>query len=580
MSVIREERLVKERSMTEKGYRLLQALPLLSRVFPLYIVLVLCGAALPNIFRWYSGLYTNCINKDECEFTLISYSFGVTAWPLFLLVALIFVMKSSCWLLICVGGKIASLDLLAKVLDGLGRVRVTFFDENPSGRIRKRLISDYQEVRQFAMQDFSSIFHHTGEIVAAIALVSLASPMAAVLVIPLVFSLVAVQRRLLPGINLGLAEKSRSLAALAPALDDLLEGKSTFKRYGKEHSMRRHVAIAYEALFDAAGTLSGRMAWSRFSLNALTEVYTSFVMLIIGLACVDGSLSYITGGVVISAVAQLSMHCKWLAMSSSFLEGDFVASERLLEYGELPQEESDEGHVTPASSPHLGITFVNFTASYRSDTPVILRRVNCHISPGKKTALMGRSGCGKSSLIQALLRMLYVQEGDILIDGRSIYTSEARAHRELFSVVPQHPYLFSGSVRDNLDRARNYSDEEVSSAVQKVGLSYQLDFRIQDDGSNLSMGERQLLSLARAVLRKRPILIMDEPTSLVDGETDRRIQRVLRREFQATTVITIAHRVETIEDYDFAILMQDGEVMNVGTPDEMREEAQALREVA
>jgi len=193
---------------------------------------------------------------------------------------------------------------------------------------------------------------------------------------------------------------------------------------------------------------------------------------------------------------------------------------------------------------------------------------------------MGRTGCGKSSLIQALTRMLYVHEGDILIDGHSIYTSTATAHRERFSVVPQHPYLFRGSVRDNLDRAGHYSDEEVSAAVVKVGLSYQLDFQIQDDGTNLSMGERQLLSLARAVLRKRPILIMDEPTSLVDGETDRRIQRVLRREFKDTTVITIAHRVETIEDYDFAILMDDGEVTNMGSPEEMREEAQALREVA
>lgn len=580
MSVITEEKVTEKRPMTEKAVRLLRALPLLHRLFPLYLVLTVLSGTLPNLFRWYSGLYTKCISDGSCEPALSS--FPVSGWGLFLLAFLTWSIKSAASLIISVGGKLASLELLGEVLKGLGRVRVTFYDENPSGRIRKRLVGDYSEIRQFALQDIGGLFHSAGEMGAALVLVSFVSPFAALTVIPVAIGTIALQRRLLPGVSSALAERALRVSALAPALDDLIEGRSTFTLYGKEHSARRHVAKAYSALFQASAVVTERMAWSRFSLCLFSDSYTAFVILVIGLACTNNSLSYVTGGVVLSAVSQLSFYCRWIGMISSHLEGDFVSSERLLEYTSLPIEESAEGNLTRQDPVeyHKGISFINFTASYREDTPIILHEVSCHIPWGKKTTLIGRSGCGKSTLIQALLRMVYVREGDILMDGRSIYNSSPAIHRETFSVVPQHPYLFKGTIGSNLDRAGNYSEEEALAALTKVGLSHSLEFPIDDGGMNLSMGERQLLSLARAVLRKRPVLIMDEPTSLVDVETDRRIQMVLRKEFAHATVITIAHRVETIEDYDLAILIDEGRILNVGHPTAIREEAQALRQVA
>jgi ABC-type multidrug transport system fused ATPase/permease subunit len=158
--------------------------------------------------------------------------------------------------------------------------------------------------------------------------------------------------------------------------------------------------------------------------------------------------------------------------------------------------------------------------------------------------------------------MVYVHGGDIRIGGRSIHSMDIRCVRRLFGVVPQFPYLFSGSLRSNLDRTGILSDPQLKDALQSVGLNYSLEHEVIEGGQNLSLGERQLLCLARVIAADRPVVLMDEPTSGLDPRTDARIHEILQDSLRGKTVLTIAHRRESLGNYDRVIEMQSGKVIS------------------
>lgn len=582
VEIVTPESELEKRSLGKRAVRFFQALPLIKRYLPISLLLIVLGSSFPNLFRWFTGIFVECINGRDCEVPLGSLTVPVSLTTLSAIVLLCVASRGAAWIFINCIGKLSALSLYDRMLDGLDRVRVTFFDENPSGRIRKRLTEDFSRVRNYAIWDTTEASMIFADILAAVILVGITSPIVATGLIPIVLLLVWIQRQDIGPLFTARSERIRETSVVAQTLNDLLDGKSTFQLYGREAAMRARVAAAYRRFFDANGRTTTLMCANRFKTMSVAECYSTIVIAVVGSACASGYLSTTAAGVVISAVFGLSHHCRWLAMLSSYITTHFAASERMLEYAALPNEEREEreGEARSLFGQDGMIHFTEFTASYRKDTPVILDTINIAIPLGKKTTLMGRSGCGKSTLVQGLLRMLYVKEGDIFINGRSIYKESAHDHRELFSIVPQYPYLFAGSIRENLDKSLSIPEEKVQDALTKVGLSLSPEMRLREGGDNLSMGERQLLSLARALLRDRPILLMDEPTSLIDVATDRQIQEVLRTEFEGKTVITIAHRIETIEDYDFAILMDEGRIITTGAPLDVREEAKLPKQAA
>jgi ABC-type multidrug transport system fused ATPase/permease subunit len=213
------------------------------------------------------------------------------------------------------------------------------------------------------------------------------------------------------------------------------------------------------------------------------------------------------------------------------------------------------------------LRFVDFSMSYRPGGREALHGVELTLPPGRRVGLVGRTGSGKSSLIQALLRMVHVTRGDILVGERSIYELDLEQWRALFAIVPQSPHLFAGTVRGNLDRLGLFGDDLLRLALGRVGLSFEPEMTIAPGGANLSLGERQLLCMARALLVQRPFLILDEPTSAMDNLTDARVQAALREVSRDVTVLTIAHRLETIASYDLIVEMSDGRVASVTAKD-------------
>jgi ABC-type multidrug transport system fused ATPase/permease subunit len=208
--------------------------------------------------------------------------------------------------------------------------------------------------------------------------------------------------------------------------------------------------------------------------------------------------------------------------------------------------------------------------SYRNDTPLILDQFSVTIPAGMKVGIVGRTGAGKSSLMQALFRMVYHRAGDIRIGGKSIFGVDINCVRSHFGVVPQDPYLFAGSIRFNLaGELQDVCDVELREALKTVNLDVDLDAKVLEGGKDYSVGERQLLCIARLILLDKHYILMDEPTSSLDRKTDEQIQRLMRTVFADKTVITIAHRLESLEHYDLILELAEGRLLRQGTAAEL-----------
>ncbi|KAF5286347.1 hypothetical protein FQR65_LT12641 [Abscondita terminalis] len=462
----------------------------------------------------------------------------------------------------------ASVELHNKMFLNVIRAPLQFFLSNPSGRILNRFSKDIgaiDELLPMNIMDTVSV----GFLVLGVVVVT--SIVNAWLILPAV--LTGIIFYFIRVIYIGTSRSVKRLEGVtkSPMIEHLnltLQGLATIRAAGAqkflidEFDNRHDLNTCASYLFWATAKAFG------FWLDLFCVVYMAAVTLSALLS--DSEKLGGNVGLIISQTLMLTQLFQYGMRQVTEMENQMTSVERILEYDNIKLEELNENsknvdHKWPENGK---IQFINLSLSYFKDTPHVLKNVSLQISPLQKVGVVGRTGAGKTSLIYALFRLADI-EGTILIDDVDTKNVGLSQLRSKISVIPQEPVLFSGSLRNNLDPFEEYTDDVLWDALEKVALKdlfSGLDSEVSEGGSNFSVGQRQLLCLARTILRKNKILILDEATANVDHRTDALIHNTIRNQFTSCTVVVIAHRLETIIDSEKILVMDSGQAVEFDDP--------------
>ncbi|KAJ3493285.1 hypothetical protein NLG97_g4828 [Lecanicillium saksenae] len=347
---------------------------------------------------------------------------------------------------------------------------------------------------------------------------------------------------------------------------------STIRAYGK---IGHYTRVMYQLIDDCSAA-----SWS----EALSRIMIDFRAKILGVIFVTYSAMCVVllGTEAGAAGVALAFALRFGTVTARFLqrittiESGFDSIERIVEYCNLPQEPKS-GTQPPDSWPTAGrVSITGLTAGYKPSLPPALENISFSVNPGRRVGVVGRTGAGKSSLTLAFARLINFRGGEIIIDGVDISHTRTDSLRKGLLIIPQDPYLFAGCLRTLLDPEGLHDDELLTNCLRRVGLSrgtaslhgnpMDLSFQLEDGGSNISQGQRQMLYLAKALISGKKLIIMDEATSSVDAETDVAIQAAIRAALPNTTMIVVAHRLATIVDFDTIVVLADGKIVEVGPP--------------
>ncbi|KAL7370299.1 hypothetical protein ABVT39_025137 [Epinephelus coioides] len=453
-----------------------------------------------------------------------------------------------------------------RMFNSILRTHVRFFDINPIGRVLNRFSKDIGQLDSsmpWTFVDFIQVFLQIlGVIAVAVSII----PWILIPVVPLLLVFLYLRRYFLQTSRDIKRLESTTRSPVFSHLSSSLQGLWTIRAFGAEERFQKafdaHQDLHSEAWFLFLTT----SRWFAVRLDGICSIFvtvTTFGCLLLRDQLDAGSV-----GLALSYSVTLMGMFQWGVRQSAEVENMMTSVERVVEYTELESEAPWETQKRPPPDwPSKGlVTFDRVSFSYSSDGPLVLQNLKAMFQPKEKVGIVGRTGAGKSSLVSALFRLAEPQ-GKIYIDG--VVTSEIGLHdlRQRMSIIPQDPVLFTGTMRKNLDPFNQHTDEDLWKALEEVQLKSvveelpgKLETVLAESGSNFSVGQRQLVCLARAILRKNRILVIDEATANVDPRTDELIQKTIREKFSECTVLTIAHRLNTIIDSDRILVLDAGKI--------------------
>ncbi|XP_061394480.1 multidrug resistance-associated protein 1 isoform X4 [Musca vetustissima] len=463
--------------------------------------------------------------------------------------------------------------LYMELFKNIMRLPMKFFDTTPTGRIMSRFSKDIESLDTTLPDLVDGYVWCVFEVLATIVVISMSTPIFLAVIVPIAFLYYFAQRFYVATSRQLMRLESVSRSPIYSHFGETVTGVSTIRAYAvqdrfideSDNKVDKNQICKYPSL------IANR--WLAIRLEMVGNLIILFASLF---AVLGGQTNPGLVGLSVSYALQVTQTLNWLVRMSSDIETNIVAVERIKEYGETKQEApwEIEGSKVPRDWPEQGqVCFEDFKVRYREGLDLVLRGISFKIAGGEKVGIVGRTGAGKSSLTLALFRIIEAAGGRILIDGIDISTLGLHTLRSRLTIIPQDPVLFSGSLRINLDPFEVKSDEEIWKALELShlkafvkSLPSGLNHEITEGGENLSVGQRQLVCLARALLRKTKVLILDEATAAVDLETDDLIQKTIRSEFADCTILTIAHRLNTIMDSDKVIVLDKGEIAEFDSP--------------
>ena len=463
-----------------------------------------------------------------------------------------------------------------RALSGLLGAPLRFFDATPTGRILNRFARDLEVVDDELSWSIEQACRTAASTLAMLLLIVSVVPIVLLIALPVSVVYHQVQRAYRRA-----AREARRLESVARSpryaqFKEVVTGLDVIHAFGRESYFLGQFYTILEHY--------QRMHWCSIRLNRWFGTRMGLIGGVLSLGtCVSivllaylGQVSVGMAGLVLSYALGLWGALNWAVRALAEVETFMTQAERLQHYARLTPERLATSAVELSASavwPRRGaIEFRDVVARYAAHLPRVLDGVTFHVPGGSKVGVIGRTGAGKSTLFQALFRFLELERGAIFIDRVDIASIPLPRLRSALAIIPQDPTLFAGSVRSNLDRFGTCSEDQIWAALRRVRLEAMvralpgaLDAQVTEHGHNFSQGQRQLLCMARAILTRARIIVLDEATASVDVRTDRWIQETVRSEFRDVTVLVIAHRLDTVADADLILELAHGRVVRASS---------------
>ncbi|XP_014612659.1 PREDICTED: multidrug resistance-associated protein 1 isoform X7 [Polistes canadensis] len=484
-----------------------------------------------------------------------------------------FVMLAQLTLVI---GSLKSSKLLhSELLFGILRSPVGFFDTTPSGRILNRFGKDIDILDNVLPPNIKAWFFCLMSVIATLFVISFSTPEFVAVIVPIGFIYYFIQRFYVATSRQLKRLESISRSPIYSHFSESVTGAQTIRAFGVQERFihESESKVDFNQICYYPGIIANRWLAIRLEMVGNLIIFFSALFVVLGRDTISAGFV----GLSVSYSLQITQTLNWLVRMTSDVETNIVAVERIKEYGETPQEAP---WVVPETAPPKEwpvtgqVEFKDYKVRYREGLDLILHGLTFTIKGGEKVGIVGRTGAGKSSLTLSLFRILEAAGGKIIIDGVDVAKLGLHDLRSKLTIIPQDPVLFSGTLRMNLDPFDQHTDDEVWRALEHAHLKSFVQnllngllHEVSEGGDNLSVGQRQLICLARALLRKTKVLVLDEATAAVDLETDDLIQRTIREDFKDCTVLTIAHRLNTILDSDRVIVLDKGLIIEYDAPE-------------
>ncbi|XP_043470125.1 probable multidrug resistance-associated protein lethal(2)03659 [Leptopilina heterotoma] len=468
----------------------------------------------------------------------------------------------------------SSKNIHASIFRSISHTTMAFYHNNPSGRIINRFSKDMgimDKLLPQALNDVSSFFTYMMGVALMTVVINYW------MLIPLILSLIFLS--LLKEVYWRTSRSVKRLDGTTKSpifshLNATIQGITTIRAFKaedlmiKEFDNNQDVNSSAWILFAACGRAFG------YYVEVLCTFYLGIIIYIFLIFKDMSSAGDVA--LIITQTISMTILVQWCMFQVVEVETNMTSVERILDYNKIPQEpafDSEEKLKPSKEWPKNGrVEFKNVSLKYSADGAPVLNNLTFVVEPVEKIGIVGRTGAGKSSMIIALFRLAHL-EGEIIIDDVSVGTLGLHDLRKKISIIPQEPLLFAGTLRSNLDPFDEYSDDELWQSLAEVELkNYVQEMfsglygKVSDGGANFSVGQRQLLCLARAIVRKNKILVLDEATANVDPQTDALIQKTIRSRFKNCTILIVAHRLNTVMDCDRFIVMDAGRIVEFDHP--------------
>ena len=479
-----------------------------------------------------------------------------------------------------------SYSLRGRLAAKVHRLPMSYFDRVTYGDVLSRVTNDVETLGQSLNQSLSQVVSSLATAVGvAVMMLSISWQMtlAALLILPLSGILMGLVVRKSQKYFVG---QQRYMGELNGQVEEMYAGHVVVKAFGAQESAERAFAGVNEKLY--------RSAWKSQFLSGLMQPITTFVGNLGYVAAVVLGSGYAAAGVIsvgdiqsfIQYVRSFNQPVSQIAQIFNILQSAMAAAERVFEFLDEAEEEPAPAHPAPTAGIRGEVTFDHVRFGYTPEK-VIIHDFSAHILPGQKIAIVGPTGAGKSTMVKLLMRFYDVSGGRILIDGRDIREFDRDDLRRLFGMVLQDTWLFEGTIADNIRYGRlDATDEEVEAAARAAHADHFIRTQpggyrmvVNEESSNVSQGQKQLLTIARAILADPRIMILDEATSSVDTRTEVRIQKGMDESMKGRTSFIIAHRLSTIRNADLILVMRDGDIVEQGTHEELMEKGGFYREI-